>query len=85
MIYTVPSGHILILKQLASYNASGVASSIIIGDGLGPVVHQVGPLDYQELDEWYPWLVFDEGATVACIVDHQPWSVYASGQLLTLP
>lgn len=84
-LYTVPSGKVLILKTVTVRNASGVSSTLNLGT-TGPLTfHTFSAFAAAQEGDWNTWHVLTAGEALLAFIDHQPWNIWASGQLLSTP
>jgi hypothetical protein len=84
-LYTVPSGHRLIFRSAIVRNASGSVSTLNLGVGGPRTLHTFNALAVAGEAEWDTWFVLNDGDTIVAFIDHQPWNILLSGQLLTTP
>jgi hypothetical protein len=84
-LYTVPSGKVLILKTASVRNASGVSSTLNLAT-TGPLTfHSFSAFAAAQEGDWNTWHVLVAGESILAFIDHQPWNIWLSGQLLTTP
>lgn len=87
LLYTVPDGYTLLLRQISTYNSGSVATEInyacVVSGPLYSVLRILGSLATAELDDYQTWAVLEEGQQIYFFTSAAQCQVMLSGALLS--
>lgn len=82
-VYTVPSGHTLLLRRVTASNFSGASNGFYVVTGTGGVSYVVPPIANGAAFDWDTWHVLEATDTLSIYLGAGPFRFWISGQLLT--